>query len=289
VLETTGMRPLPPLLVILVLAPGCGGARAPSTEAPQETLTWTVPGDGHPQQAPAGAPEAQGVPNAPDGETRPPTPPPEEVVVTPLDADRTTDLCRDPLLGRVREALADVPVCERGVPSRFVSVVHRGQQVVVVGYRDDRPTWVDGVARYGSVVLVDGARLEPDEANAFWQRLDSLGTLPAPEVPSLLQAVLLQQRVFGQIPTLAEAEEALAGWPEAQEAVRAQPPGMHADAQGHHMRVWSHRRRAGRAVGCRYLTRHVLTLTHDGRLHVHRDETWATGQEMGRPCGTPLP
>jgi hypothetical protein len=270
-------------VVVLGCAMGCAG-RAGPVEEPGETLTWSVPGDGRPTGAPA--PAAGSADDDPGAEVPGPQP---DAPMEPLDHDRTTDLCRDPALARIRGALPEVPLCQHGVPARFVSVVHGGRQVVVVGYRDDRPTWVDGLARYGAAVLLDGTALPEDRPGRFWEHLGPLEQLRQPEVPNLLQAVLLEDGVFAQMATLEQAGEALAGWPTALDAVRAHPPGLHADATGHHMRVWSHRAVAGLGVQCRHLARHELTLTRRGRVVVHPRRQWATGTRQGEPCGAPLP
>jgi hypothetical protein len=259
---------------------GCASPRAPLNER-SEVLTWS---GGEGRLAPVEGEEDEERPELLVQSVAPPT----DAPTSPLDADRTTDLCRDPLLQPIREALPDIPLCDRGVPARFATVVHGTRQATVVGYRDDRPTWVDGHARYGSAVLINGAPLPDARARKFWDRLGDLAQLPQPEIPNLLQGILLQQGVFEQIATLEQAEEALAGWGAGLEAVRAHPPGMSTETAAHHVRIWRHRAVAGMGVSCRHLERHELALTRDGRVVIHPTQQWATGQRMGQPCGESL-
>ncbi|MFW5876347.1 MAG: hypothetical protein ACOCXM_06390 [Myxococcota bacterium] len=268
-------------LALAMMPTGCGGGGG--GEPPPETLTWSVPGDGRPATtgggagAPEPAPEATEAPAAPACEPR------------PLDDDRTTDLCRDPVLGDVRPLLPGLPLCEKGVRGRFVTVRHDGRRAMVVGVRDARPTWVDGAMRYLAAAIVDGRRLEDDEVESFWRALPSLAELPEPEIPNLLQGVLLARRVYHQIATLEQARQGLRGWPAALARVERKPPGMCADATGHHLRLYSQRRTTTRGGECRELAQHEATLTPGGEVTVRPGQAWAEGTMQGEPCGEPLP
>jgi hypothetical protein len=157
-----------------------------------------------------------------------------------------------------------------------------GKVLVVAGATDLRPTWGDAPETVLVRALVNDKLVEGD---APWTALGKLQGLSTQQVQALLQGAAMLQGARDQIVTLAQAEKALANWPEALADVKAAPPGMRQAATGTWLRIYDQQHHsAGRAGGCSYLIRYAIRLDPAGTIAVHRAKVRASGSIAGSAC-----
>jgi hypothetical protein len=182
---------------------------------------------------------------------------------------------------------SDLVPCGHGLV-RFVQFSISKQDILVVAEEDRRPSYRSGGSRYRGFGLV-GDTIVRDQ-DALWKSIPHKKELSQEQIVKLLAATILLQARPEIVLTSEQKEIVVAAWPKTESAFSQNPPGLYkADADLPVLQAWITHKYSERGVSCRYIEGWRATFDQTTGLQLVRNHDYAAGNNIGRPCGNPLP
>lgn len=223
----------------------------------------------------------------------------------PTPVPLAKDLCSDPEERLIRERIkaahgqaersgevvvpggeALVP-CEHGVLRYFQFGLSK-HEILLVVEKDDRPSYLSGGAHHRSLAVIDGALVWDHEG--LWKRIRNEDGLAKEDIVNLMVAVLMLRSQPEMIVNDQQRQEKVTHWPETKRAFELDPPGLRHQGDGVPiLQAWTTRSYNERGVSCRHLEGWQLTYDPKAGIKVLHNHSYASGTDMGAPCGAKLP